>query len=158
MIFFKSSNHTPVRIIRFFFSSKLFDDEILTITNTQKWCFSKFFAARKQELQIKLESKHENVSQTTIYQYSRTRRWRKFQKGRNIYIYIYNSEEQVPIEFVRVTCFNNAHFKEPFFFNMCGSQNCTSANHPKAYNLAFRFSLVFVTRHNHCSPQRHTTF
>ena len=28
---------------------------------------------------------------------------------------IYNSEEQVPIEFVRVTCFNNAHFEEPFF-------------------------------------------
>jgi len=28
----------------------------------------------------------------------------------------------VPIEFVRVTCFNNAHFEEPFFFNMCGSQ------------------------------------
>lgn len=50
-----------------FFSSKLFDDEILTITDTQKWCFSKFCAARKQELQIKLESKHENITQTTIY-------------------------------------------------------------------------------------------
>ena len=36
---------------------------------------------------------------------------------------IYNSEEHMPIEFVRVTCFNNAHFEEPFFFNMCGSQN-----------------------------------
>ena len=49
---------------------------------------------------------------------------------------IYNSEEQVPIEFVRVTCFNNAHFEEPFFFNMCGSQNCTSANHPKHSRMA----------------------
>ena len=29
----------------------------------------------------------------------------------------------MPIEFVRVTCFNNAHFEEPFFFHMCGSQN-----------------------------------
>ena len=28
---------------------------------------------------------------------------------------IYNSEEQVPIEFVRVTCFNNARFEELFF-------------------------------------------
>ena len=28
----------------------------------------------------------------------------------------------MPIEFVRVTCFNKAHFEEPFFFNMCGSQ------------------------------------
>ena len=27
---------------------------------------------------------------------------------------IYNSEEQVPIEFVRVTCFNNAHSEELF--------------------------------------------
>ena len=35
---------------------------------------------------------------------------------------IYNSEEQVPIEFVRVTCFNNSHFEE-LFFNMCGSQD-----------------------------------
>ena len=27
----------------------------------------------------------------------------------------------------------------------------------KTYNIPCRFSLVFVTRHNHCSPQRHTT-
>ena len=53
-----------------------------------------------------------------IITYSRTRRWRKFQEEK-----IYNSEEQVPIEFVRVTCFNNAHFEE-LFFNMCGSQDC----------------------------------
>ena len=33
---------------------------------------------------------------------------------------IYNSEEQVPIEFVRVTCFNNAHFEE--FFSTCADR------------------------------------
>ena len=36
---------------------------------------------------------YKNKLQTCIYQYSRTRRWRKFQKGK-----IYNAEEHVAIE------------------------------------------------------------
>ena len=37
--------------------------------------------------------------------------------------------------------FQQCPFWRTFFFNMCGSQNCTSA---KTYNIAFRFSIVFV--------------
>ena len=87
---------------------------------------------------------------------------------------IYNSEEQVPIEFVRVTCFNNAHFEDFFFqhvriagacnVSVCrfwhpnhrstvtvlqwwGCQKCLSGRCPKPTTLHLSRS----------SPQRHTT-
>ena len=67
----------------------------------------------------------------------------------------------MPIDFVRVTCFNNAHFEE-FFFNMCGSQHILTVSTQPAIRKDIRPFETFTFRsptrnkHNHCSPQRHT--
>ena len=50
----------------------------------------------------------------------------------------------MPIEFVRVTCFNNAHFEEPFF------STCADRRTPKKKDVSVTFGIPITEAQSLC--------